>query len=95
MGFLPYAPFTSVQPFSADLLPTPSIGSAAPAPSLVDLISASDWESINQEVATEARPSKRVQQTAGQITSLLGKISSTEYKFKTGPMRRFPKWIQF
>ncbi|KAK2070283.1 hypothetical protein P8C59_004791 [Phyllachora maydis] len=92
--FLPYAPFTSVQPFSADLLPTPSIGSAAPAPSLVDLISASDWESINQEVATEARPSKRVQQTAGQITSLLGKISSTEYKFKTGPIGSGNDWAK-
>ncbi|KAK5651534.1 hypothetical protein OQA88_11897 [Cercophora sp. LCS_1] len=82
---LPYTPCTSILPFDSDVIPTPSIGSASPAPSLIDLIQSREFDALNEEALGQGAPSKRCQQTASQIQRLLDRGNITEFNFKTGP----------
>ncbi|EAA32551.1 hypothetical protein GE21DRAFT_6680 [Neurospora crassa] len=81
---LPYTPFTSIVPFDPSILPTPSIGAASPAPSLIDLLNTQDFDGLNQELHNTG-PSKRVQHTLSQVQHLIERANITEFKFKIGP----------
>ncbi|KAK4666939.1 Sister chromatid cohesion protein 2 [Podospora pseudopauciseta] len=81
---LPYTPFSAIAPFDSSVLPSPSIGSASPAPPVTDLIPSLDFESLNQEASTNTA-SRLLQQTVGQVQRLLERGNIPEYKFKTGP----------
>ncbi|KAK3294918.1 uncharacterized protein B0H64DRAFT_464040 [Chaetomium fimeti] len=82
---LPYTPFSSIVPFNSGVLPSPSIGSATPAPPVTDLIPAHDFATLNQEAAAQKPPSRRLQQAVGQVQHLLERGNIPEFKFKTGP----------
>ncbi|KAL2015428.1 hypothetical protein VTK56DRAFT_5506 [Thermocarpiscus australiensis] len=82
---LPFTPFSSIAPFDSGLLPSPSIGSASPAPPVNDLVPGLDFAALNQEASGQKSPSRRLQQAVSQIQHLLERGDIPEYKFKTGP----------
>jgi len=53
------------------ILPSPSIGSASPAPPVTDLIPGHDFAALNQEASAQNHPSKRFQQAISQVQHLL------------------------
>jgi hypothetical protein len=53
------------------VLPSPSIGSASPAPPITDLVPGLEFAALNQEAATQNAPSKRLQQAVSQVQHLL------------------------
>ncbi|KAL2261861.1 hypothetical protein VTK26DRAFT_3153 [Humicola hyalothermophila] len=82
---LPYTPFSSFAPFDSGVIPSPSIGSASPAPPLVDLTPHEDFTALNEEASAQSSSSKRLQQAVGQVQHLLERGNIPEFKFKTGP----------
>ncbi|KAK0619825.1 putative SCC2 protein [Immersiella caudata] len=82
---LPYTPFTSIVPFDSGILPAPTIGSASPAPSLIDLVSSQEFDALNQEALGHDPLPRRLQQTVNQVQHLMERNGSTEFKFKVGP----------
>ncbi|KAL2128391.1 hypothetical protein VTI74DRAFT_9247 [Chaetomium olivicolor] len=82
---LPYTPFSSIAPFDSGILPTPSIGSASPAPPVTDLVPGHEFAALNQEATTQNQPSRRLQQAVGQVQHLLERGKIPEFKFKTAP----------
>lgn len=53
------------------VLPSPSIGSASPAPPVTDLVPGHDFATLNQEASAQNPPSKRFQQAVSQVHHLL------------------------
>lgn len=53
------------------VLPSPSIGSASPAPPVNDLIPGTEFAALNQEALSQDHPSKRLQQMVSQVQHLL------------------------
>ncbi|GAB1318854.1 Sister chromatid cohesion protein 2 [Madurella fahalii] len=82
---LPYTPFSSIAPFDSSVLPSPSIGSASPAPPVNDLVPSTEFAALNQEALSQDTPSKRLQQMVSQVQHLLERGNIPEFKFKTGP----------
>ncbi|KAK3306683.1 uncharacterized protein B0T15DRAFT_149792 [Chaetomium strumarium] len=82
---LPYTPFSAIAPFDSGVLPSPSIGSASPAPPVTDLVPGLEFAALNQEAATQNAPSKRLQQAVSQVQHLLERGNIPQFKFKTGP----------
>ncbi|KAK0643538.1 putative SCC2 protein [Cercophora newfieldiana] len=82
---LPYTPFTSIVPFDPGVLPAPSIGTASPAHSLVDIVPSQEYDALNQEALGHDQQSRRLQQTLNQVQHLMDRGAVTEFKFKTGP----------
>ena len=64
--------------FVTGILPTPSIRSASPAPSLSGLVSRQEYDALNQEAARSDAVSKRLQQSAHQVQQLIERASVTE-----------------
>jgi cohesin loading factor subunit SCC2 len=58
--------------FYSGVLPAPSIGSASPAPSVIDIIPSLDFDALNEEASSQGAPSKRLQQTLSQVQHLIG-----------------------
>ncbi|KAK4145839.1 protein rad9 [Dichotomopilus funicola] len=81
---LPYTPFSSIAPFDSDILPSPSLGSALPAPPVTDLVPNHDFVTLNQEATAHSPPSKRLQQAVNQVQHLLERGNIPD-NFKTGP----------
>ncbi|KAK4134395.1 hypothetical protein BT67DRAFT_422383 [Trichocladium antarcticum] len=82
---LPYTPFSSIAPFDSGVIPSPSIGSASPAPPLNDLVPSLDFAALNEEASTTNLSSKTLQQAVGHVQHLLERGNIPEFKFKTGP----------
>ncbi|KAK3905711.1 protein rad9 [Staphylotrichum tortipilum] len=82
---LPYTPFSAIAPFDSSVIPSPSIGSASPAPPVTDLVASVDFAALNEESSTENPPSRRFQQALSQVQHLLERGNIPEFKFKTGP----------
>ncbi|KAK4193889.1 protein rad9 [Podospora australis] len=81
---LPYTPFSSIAPFDSSVLPSPSIGSALPAPPVTDLIPDADFGRLNQEFAIQ-NSTKFSQNALLQVQRLLERGNIPEFKFKAGP----------
>jgi cohesin loading factor subunit SCC2 len=83
---LPYTPFSSIAPFDSGVLPSPSIGSASPAPPVTDLVPGHDFATLNQEAAAQNPPSRRLQQAVSQVQHLLerGNIPELYVLFRDG-----------
>ncbi|KAI0203807.1 hypothetical protein F4808DRAFT_415941 [Astrocystis sublimbata] len=79
---LPLTPFTSVLPFSSDILSNPIIGGGLIAPSLADRVAREDYDALNHE-AENTGQSKRAENTLEFVQSLLKRDKITQFNFKT------------
>ncbi|KAK5117342.1 hypothetical protein LTR62_005959 [Meristemomyces frigidus] len=86
---LPYTPFSSIIPFSPDVIPAP-VALPKPSPTyfqeLPDVISAQDTIRLLSQGATSAeKASERYQQTVRDVQKLLEPTSLSQFSFKKRP----------
>jgi cohesin loading factor subunit SCC2 len=68
---LPYSPFTAITPFNSDIIPTPSVASISPAPSLANCVNTADFDALNNDAVGGQSTSKRLEQTLAQMSKLI------------------------
>ncbi|EEY14978.1 conserved hypothetical protein [Verticillium alfalfae VaMs.102] len=78
---LPYSPQTSVVPFTADLIPDPTVGSGLPASSIAHLFSNKDFDQLNRQASQDPN-SKQLKHAVDHLLQELRPNQRTFYKFK-------------